>query len=43
MMDSIFKEEVRNGEVIVYMDNILIYAETLEDLERITKKVLKKC
>jgi hypothetical protein len=43
MMDLIFEEEVRKGEVIVCMDDILIYAETLEDLERITKKVLHKC
>jgi hypothetical protein len=43
MMDSIFEEEVRKREVIIYMDDILIYAETLEDLKRITKKVLKKC
>jgi hypothetical protein len=43
MMDSIFEEEVRLGEVIVYMDDNLIYTKTLEDLEHITRKVLKKC
>ncbi|KAJ2927416.1 hypothetical protein H1R20_g9679, partial [Candolleomyces eurysporus] len=42
MMDSIFEEEVREGIAIVYIDDILIFAETLEDLERFTKRILKK-
>jgi hypothetical protein len=43
MMDLIFEEEIRNKEAIIYMDNILIFAETLTELRRITRCVLNKC
>jgi Reverse transcriptase (RNA-dependent DNA polymerase) len=33
---------IDNRLVIVYMDNILIFADTKEELERITKLVLEK-
>jgi Reverse transcriptase (RNA-dependent DNA polymerase) len=42
MIDNIFMTMINNRLVIVYMDNILIFAETKEELERITKLVLKK-
>ena len=42
MMGSIFIEEVEGGVTIVYMDDILIYATTLELLEKYTKWVLHK-
>ena len=42
MMDSIFIEEVEDGVTILYMDDILIYATTLELLEKYTKQVLHK-
>ena len=42
MMDSIFIEEIKEGVTIVYMDDILIYATTLELLEKYTKRVLQK-
>ena len=42
MMDSIFVEEIEEGVTIVYMDDILIYATTLELLEKYTKRVLQK-
>ena len=42
MMDSIFIKEVKDGVNIVYMDDILIYAITLELLEKYTKQVLHK-
>ena len=42
MMDSIFIEEVEDGVIIVYMDDILIYATTPELLEKYTKQVLQK-
>jgi hypothetical protein len=42
MMDHIFEEEVRDGNVIVYMDNILIFTDTLEKLEALTNRVLAK-
>jgi Reverse transcriptase (RNA-dependent DNA polymerase) len=42
MMDDIFMTMIDNQLVIVYMDNILIFADTKEELERITKLVLEK-
>jgi Reverse transcriptase (RNA-dependent DNA polymerase) len=42
MMDNIFMMMIDNRLVIVYMDNILIFADTKEELERITKLVLEK-
>jgi Reverse transcriptase (RNA-dependent DNA polymerase) len=42
MMDNIFMTMIDNRLVIVYMDNILIFANTKEELERITKLVLEK-
>jgi Reverse transcriptase (RNA-dependent DNA polymerase) len=42
MMDDIFMMMIDNRLVIVYMDNILIFADTKEELERITKLVLEK-
>jgi RNase H-like domain found in reverse transcriptase/Reverse transcriptase (RNA-dependent DNA polymerase) len=42
MMDNIFMTMIDNQLVIVYMDNILIFADTKEELERITKLVLEK-
>jgi Reverse transcriptase (RNA-dependent DNA polymerase) len=42
MMDDIFMMMIDNQLVIVYMDDILIYANTKEELERITKLVLEK-
>ena len=41
MMDHIFTDPVHQGYVIIYMDDILIFAKTKEDLEKYTKEVLK--
>lgn len=41
MMDHLFKDPISRGVVIVYMDDILIFAQTKEELKRITKEVLK--
>ena len=42
MMDSIFKDIIEETLIIVYMDDILIFAKTQEELERITKMVLQR-
>ena len=42
MMDNIFAGIIDGKLVIIYMDDILIFAETKEELERITKMVLAK-
>jgi hypothetical protein len=42
MMDDIFMTMIDNQLVIVYIDDILIFADTKEELERITKLVLGK-
>ena len=42
MMDHIFIDMIEGNLVIIYMDNILIFSKTQEELERITKMVLKQ-
>jgi hypothetical protein len=42
IIDNIFMTMIDNRLIIVYMDNILIFADTKEELERITKLVLEK-
>src|SRR5271156_1605560 len=42
MMDDIFMTMIDGRLVIVYMDDILIFADTKEELERITRMVLEK-
>jgi Reverse transcriptase (RNA-dependent DNA polymerase) len=42
MMDNIFMTMIDKQLVIVYMDDILIFADTEEELRRIMKQVLKK-
>jgi hypothetical protein len=42
MMDDIFMTMIDNQLIIVYMDDILIFADTKRELERITKLVLEK-
>lgn len=41
MMDHIFKGQIDWNIVIIYMDDILIFAKTKEELERYTKEVLQ--
>jgi Reverse transcriptase (RNA-dependent DNA polymerase) len=41
MMDSIFSDMIEKNLVIVYMDDILIFANTQEKLQEITAMVLK--
>lgn len=41
MMDNIFLVQTEQGWLIIYMDDLLIAADTLEELEQYTKIVLK--
>ena len=40
MMNEIFKELIDKGVVIVYIDGILIFTETLEEHRKVTREVL---
>ena len=42
MMNDILKDELNDGWVIVYMDDILIFSKTKEGLEEMTKWVLQR-
>jgi hypothetical protein len=42
MMDSIFSDMIKGCMVIVYMDDILIFANNQEDLQKHTKMVLQR-
>ncbi|MBW0514505.1 hypothetical protein O181_054220 [Austropuccinia psidii MF-1] len=43
MMDTIFKEEILEGWMVIYIDDIIIYSETWEDHVQYIDKVLSKC
>lgn len=42
MMNSILKDLIDSGKVVVYMDDILIFTETLEEHRRLVNEVLKR-
>ena len=42
MMDSIFEDLIEGHIIIVYMDDIFLFAKTLAELEANTKKVLQR-
>jgi hypothetical protein len=42
MMNEIMKDLIQEGSVMVYLDDILIYTETVEENRRITAEVLKR-
>ena len=41
MMNDLFKTLIDEGCVIIYMDDILIFTESLEEHRKIVKRVLK--
>jgi hypothetical protein len=42
MMDDYFRDMIDEGWIAIYMDDILTHARTKEDLEKRTKRVLKR-
>ena len=40
-MDELFEKQLSDGNVIIYMDDILIHADTIEKLDKYTKQVLQ--
>ncbi|MBW0525910.1 hypothetical protein O181_065625 [Austropuccinia psidii MF-1] len=43
MMDTILQEEILEGWMVVYIDDIIIYSETWEDHVQYIDRVLSKC
>ncbi|MBW0554383.1 hypothetical protein O181_094098 [Austropuccinia psidii MF-1] len=43
MMDTIFQEEILEGKMVVYIDDIIISSETWEDHVQYIDRVLSKC
>ncbi|MBW0587037.1 hypothetical protein O181_126752 [Austropuccinia psidii MF-1] len=43
MMDTIFQEEIFEGWMVVYIDDIIIYSETWEDHVQYIDRVLSSC
>ena len=41
MINDVLREMLDNG-LVVYLDDILLYAETLEELDRLTQQCLAK-
>jgi len=41
MMDDIFNGLIMEGVVVVYLDNILIFTETLKEHRRVTRRVME--
>jgi Reverse transcriptase (RNA-dependent DNA polymerase) len=42
MMDKIFKREIKENLIIVYMDDILAFSKTIDGLKRIKRIILEK-
>ena len=42
MMNTIFEDLIDEGTIIIYMDDILIFAKTPEELEQSTRRVLER-
>ncbi|MBW0581783.1 hypothetical protein O181_121498 [Austropuccinia psidii MF-1] len=43
IMDTIFQEEILEGCLVVYIDDIIIYSESWEDHVKYIERVLGKC
>ena len=41
MMDTLFHELIMSGKIIIYMDDILIFTQTMDEHKSIVKQVLQ--
>ncbi len=41
-MDEIFRDKLNKNEIVIYMDDILIYAATQRELQDKTMRILQK-
>jgi len=41
MMDTLFCELIMTGKIVIYMDNILIFTQTIEEHRDIVRRVLQ--
>jgi len=41
MMDTLFRELIITGKIIIYMDDILIFTQTMEEHQDIVRQVLQ--
>ena len=42
MMNSIFREEISEGNVVIYLDDILIFSSDLEAHRTLVRRILEK-
>ena len=42
MMNNVLEEEIRTGKVIVYIDDILIFTDNIDEHRKLVKRVLQK-
>jgi hypothetical protein len=42
MMDAYFQDMLNEGWIVIYMDDILLFAKTKEELREMTKRVLRR-
>jgi hypothetical protein len=42
MIDKIFKKEIKEDFIIVYMDDILAFSKTIDDLKKIKQIIFEK-
>jgi len=41
MMDTLFQELIMSGKIVIYMDDILIFSQTMDEHRSIVKQVLQ--
>ena len=42
-MDDVFHEQKQKGGLLIYMDDLLIMGQTIEELQKRTKEILQIC